>query len=143
MNVVWLSWNKVTYLCILKASLKLWMIEWEWWWMKCVISTSFEEPTQACSWTDPPRAYLRICSGLMLRHALQKSSLPSNRWAGSRRRQRGIHYCWYRCYRDQQYMTDHSLYTFLQNISTLTYCVVGVNELMPTKFNVLVLTVLC
>jgi len=40
-------------------------------------------------------------------------------------------------------MTDHSLYTFLQNISKLSYYVVGVKELMPTKFNVLVMTLLC
>jgi len=40
------------------------------------------------SWTDPPRACLQICCGLMLRHALQRSSPPSNRWAGRRRRQR-------------------------------------------------------
>jgi len=30
MNVVWLSWNKVTYLCILKAA--FWKLPWNYGW---------------------------------------------------------------------------------------------------------------
>jgi len=75
---------------------------------------------------------------LTLRNALQRSSTPSNRWVGSRRRQR--RHSWLliqMLQRSAIHDRPHGLYTFLQNISTLTCCIVGIIELIPTKFNVL------
>jgi len=42
--------------------------------MKLSTSTSVDSPVQTASCTSPPRAYLPMFSGLILRHALQRTS---------------------------------------------------------------------